>query len=524
MAHAHQSKFERTAAARLRAGGMALSLGVLAAIAGLGAFTNAEAQSAAIPETQAGERLNVDLTVYNQGSSLVRETREVKLKKGMNRIVVPEVPETLDPSSMHLKSPGGALHVLEQNYQYDLPNTRTLLQRYIGRQVEFVRKDGLGGDRSFPAKLLAVEGDAGMSSQGPDGRNAGILAEIGGKLEVAPAGRLVLPSLPEGLILKPRLLWLAESPKEGGQNVELTYLAGAINWTCEYIALLSPEADKLDLNGWVTLTNESGTPFRNAGLKLVAGEVNRVESASDMGGMAESRMAYKLAAAPAQPQFTQSEIFEYKLYTLGRRTDLGGRESKQIELVTAQQAKSRKVMIYDGIDAGWQWWGRSAGYRNQQSFGQTGNTQVGVYVVFKNDKASGLGQPLPAGRVRVFQNDADGKPQLIGEDRLGHTPKDEEVRLYLGKSFDVVGERAQTDFKSMAKGEIIEESFRIKVRNHKETVAAVDIVEHPWRWREWEVLKADSKHEKVDQNTLRFAVEVPPNGEKVVTYTVRYKF
>jgi hypothetical protein len=495
------------------------------ALAALAAASTGFAQAPASmpPETQAGERLTVDLTVYNQGSSLVRETRDVKLKKGLNRIIVPEVPATLDPTSMHLKSPGGALRVLEQNYQYDLPDTRTLLMRYIGRQVEFVRKDGLGGDRSFTGKLLAVEGDAGMSSQGPEGRNSGILAEIGGKLEVAPAGRLILPNLPEGLILKPRLLWLAESPKEGNQRVELTYLADRIDWTCEYVALLSSEADKLDLNGWVTLTNESGTAFRDAGLKLVAGEVNRVEDAADMGGMAKRTMvAYE--SAPAAPQFTQSEIFEYKLYTLGRRTDLGAREKKQIELVTAQQAKSRKVMIYDGIDAGWQWWGRSAGYRNQQSFGQTGNTKVGVYVVFKNDKASGLGQPLPAGRVRVFQNDGDGKPQLIGEDRLDHTPKDEEVRLYLGKAFDVVGERAQTDFKSMAKGEIIEETFRIKVRNHKETSAAVDIIEHPWRWREWEVLKADAKYEKVDQNTLRFAVEVPPNGEKVVTYTVRYKF
>jgi len=482
------------------------------------------AKSEASPkERQAGERSQVSLTVYNQGSSLVREIREADLQKGMNHLVVPEVPATLDPTSVHLSTEGGDLRVLEQNYQYDLPDTRTLLTRYIGKDIEFIRKDGLGGDRSFTGKLLAVEGSAGMNVEGPDGRNTGLLAEINGKIEVAPAGRLALPSLAEGLILQPRLLWLAESPKAGKQKLELTYLAGAISWTCEYVALLSANSDQIDLTGWVTLENESGTSFKNAGLKLVAGEINRVEDAQEEAFADRGYVASRMKAAPA-PQFQQSEIFEYKLYTLGRRTDLANRERKQIELVSAEKAKSRKVLIYDGLESNWRWWINTPSYRNQQNFGQTGNTKVGVYVVFKNDKASNLGMPLPAGRVRVFQNDPDGKPQLIGEDRLGHTPKDEEVRLFLGKSFDVVGERAQTDFKSLSKGEIIEETFRVKVRNHKEAPVSVDIVEHPWRWREWEILKADAKWEKVDQNTLRFPVDIAAGEEKIVNYTVRYRY
>ncbi len=496
---------------------LALSVGVLAAV---GTEAGAQVQGPAT-EVQAGERISVDLTVYNQGSSLVREVREASLRKGQNRIVVPEVPATLDPSSVHLTASG--LRILEQNYQYDLPDTRTLLTRYIGRQIELMRKDAAGVEKGIAAKLLAVEGMAGMNTQGPDGRNAGLIAEVGGKIEVAPAGRLILPALSEGLILQPRLLWLAEAAKEGKQKMELTYLAGSISWTCEYVALMSAESDRIDLTGWVTLTNESGSSFRNAGLKLVAGEVNRVEeSPVPSGYLMKSRMA--AMEDVAAPQFQQSEIFEYKLYTLGRRTDLGGRENKQIELVSAQQANCRKVLIYDGLEGDWRWWGQSANSRNQQGFGQTGNTKVGVYVVFKNDKASQLGMPLPAGRVRVFQNDQDGKPQLVGEDRIDHTPKDEELRLFLGKSFDVVGERAQTDFRSLAKGDIIEEAFRIKVRNHKESAATVHIVEHPWRWREWEVLKADAKWEKVDQSTLRFPVDIPAGGEKVVTYTVRYRF
>jgi hypothetical protein len=473
-------------------------------------------------EMAAGPRESVDLTVYNQGSALIREVREIALKKGLNQIVIPEVPTTLDPTSVHLSSAKGGLRVLEQNYQYDLPNTRTLLLRYVGKDVEFIRRDGLGGDRSFLGKLLAVEGEAGMNTQGPDGRNAGILAEIGGKIEVAPAGRMVLPSLPEGLILQPRLLWMAESEQAGRQKVELTYLADAISWTCEYVVLLSNGADKMDLKGWVTLQNESGSSFKNAGLKLVAGEVHR-EEARVQRFVAKQRMDFVAASAPA-PQFAQSELFEYKLYALGRRTDLAGREKKQIELVTSQGAKCRKVLIYDGLDDAWHYWGRSGDSRNEQSFGQTGNTQVAAYVVFKNDKSSSLGQPLPAGRVRVFQKDVDGQPQLVGENQMGHTAKDEEVKLFLGNTFDVVGERAQTDFKNLSKGKVVEESFRIKVRNHKSEPVSVEVVEHPWRWQQWSVTKSNAPYSKVDQNTLKFPVQIPADSSAEIQYSVRYQF
>jgi hypothetical protein len=285
------------------------------------------------------------------------------------------------------------------------------------------------------------------------------------------------------------------------------------------VALLSAGDDKLDLTGWVTLTNNSSAAFRNAGLKLVAGDVHRVEPEYNA-AIADERVSLKMAAP--EPQFQQKELFEYKLYSLQRRTDLGGAETKQIELVSAMNAAARKMLVYDGMDQGWRYWLNNPGYRGEQTFGQQSNPKVGVYVAFRNDQKSGLGMPLPKGKMRVYKKDDDGKEQFVGEDLLDHTPKDEEVRLYLGNTFDVVGERAQIDFKNLAFKRGVEETIQIKVRNHKKEAVEVMIYEHPWRWNEWSIPKSDSPHEKVDQSTLRFPVKIAPDKEKTVTYTIRY--
>jgi hypothetical protein len=467
----------------------------------------------------ASDRKSVDLTVYNDGQALIREERILSLAKGDNRVRIPDIPATIDATSLHfaaLADPS-AVSVLEQNYQYDLVSQSKLLEKYLGKTVEFMREDpATRREIAVPGRILAVGNpDAGVMGRA----NPGMVAEINGKIELDPAGRLSLPALPEGLILKPQLEWLLRSGREGEQKAEISYLAGGISWSCDYVALLSKGDDKLDLTGWVTLTNNSGTAFRNAGLKLVAGDVHQVRPEADEGYL-EQRMSAKVAAAP--PQFRQKELFEYKLYSLQRRTDLGGAETKQIELVSAANASARKMLVYDGMDQGWRYWLNNPGYRGQESFGQQSNPKVGVYVAFRNDEKSGLGLPLPKGRVRVYKRDDDGKEQFIGEDMLDHTPKDEEVRLYLGNAFDVVGERARVEFKNLAFNRGVEETVRIKVRNHKREAAEVMIYEHPWRWNEWTIVKADAKYEKVDQSTLRFPVKIGPDQEKVVTYTVKY--
>ena len=477
--------------------------------------------------SSASERTSVDLTIYNQNLSLIREERSIPLAKGLGKVVIPDIPATIDGTSLHflsLTDPGG-VRVLEQNYQYDLVHQAKLLERYIGREVQFIRKDP-ETKKEYPVtgKLIAT----GFIQQPQYGNmmpnfvsTGGMVAEINGKIELNPAGRLVLPSLPEGLILRPQLEWLVSNNREGTHKTEISYLAGQLSWTCNYVALLNKDDGKLDLTAWVTLTNNSGSSFKNAGLKLVAGDVNIVKKqfAGEM-RMAKSMVADEAAA----PQFKQTDLFEFKLYALQRRTDLNNNETKQIELTSGNNIPSKKVFIYDGLDNQWRMWYNNYSYRGQGSFGQQSNTKVGVFVTFKNDEESGLGIPLPKGEVRVYKRDTDGKEQFVGEDQIDHTPKDEEVRLYLGNAFDIVGERVQKDFKSMAGGRIVEETIEVKVRNHKSEAVAVMVYEHPWRWSQWEIINSSSDWTKVDQTTLRFPVKLDKDQEKTVRYTIRYSW
>ena len=475
--------------------------------------------------SQAGERTSVDLTIYNQNLSLIREERRINLARGLSRVVIPEIPSTIDGTSLHFTSltdPSG-VRVVEQNYQYDLVHQAKLLEKYIGRQVEFVRYDPeTKKEYSVFGRLLST-GYTTQPNYGGAGMNyigiGGMVAEVEGKIELNPAGRLVLPSLPEGLILKPQLEWLVNTAREGQHKTEISYLAGQLSWNCNYVALLDDSDTKMDLTGWVTVSNNSGTSFRNAGLKLVAGDVNVVRNQ-----LAGAMMAKSEAMDASAPQFQQTELFEYKLYSMQRRTDLHNNETKQIELTSARGVASKKVFIYDGLADQWRSWYNNYSYRSQGSFGQQSNPKVGVFVLLRNDEKSGLGMPLPKGKVRVYKRDNDGKEQFVGEDEIDHTAKNEEVRLYLGNAFDIVGERVQKDFRSFASGRIVEETIEIKVRNHKEESVQVQVYEHPWRWSQWDIVKSSTDWEKVDQATLRFPLKLAKDQEKTISYTIRYSW
>jgi hypothetical protein len=469
----------------------------------------------------------VDLTIYNQNLSLIREERTLSLARGMNRVVIPEIPSTIDGTSVHflsLTDPSG-VKVLEQNYQYDLVHQAKLLEKYIGKQIEFVRWDeGAKKEYSVFGRLLATGYLAQPSYGSPNlsfMSTGGMVAEINGKIELNPSGRLVLPSLPEGLILRPQLEWLVTSNTGGSHKTEISYLAGQLSWTCNYVALLDKNDARVDLTGWVTLTNNSGTAFKDAGLKLVAGDVNVVQNRFDDMRMAKGMMA---AEDASRPQFKQTDLFEYKLYALQRRTNLNNNEIKQIELTSARDVVSKKVFIYDGMADQWRMYYHNYSYRSEGTFGQQSNPKVGVFVTFRNDEKSGLGMPLPKGKVRVYKRDDDGKEQFVGEDEIDHTAKDEELRLYLGNAFDIVGSRVQKDFKSFAAGRIVEETIEIKVRNHKKEAVQVLVYEHPWRWSQWEILRSSGEWEKVDQTTLKFPVRVAKDGEATINYTIRYSW
>lgn len=500
-----------------------LLLRTLAVLASLSAVSPLMSQESKTANT--GGRTSVDLTIYNQNLSLIREERSFSLIKGTSSVIVPDIPSTIDGSSVHFMSltDPNAVRVLEQNYQYDLVHQAKLLERYIGKQVEFVRLDpSTNKEYSVSGKLLstgyvAQQGYGAFSYAGI----GGMIAEINGKVELNPAGRLLLPSLPEGLVLKPQLEWLVSNTREGTHKTEVSYLAGGLTWSCNYVALLDKNDAAIDLTGWVTLSNSSGTTFKNAGLKLVAGDVNVVQNGFS-GAM--KAMRSDVVADEAAPQFKQTDLFEFKLYSLQRRTDVANNETKQIELTSGHGVPARKVFIYDGLADQWRTWYRNYSYRSQGSFGQQSNPKVGVYVLFKNEEKSGLGMPLPKGKVRVYKRDTDGKEQFIGEDEIDHTPKDEELRLYLGNAFDLVGERAQKDFKSFSNGHVVEETIEVKVRNHKDDAADVQIYEHPWRWNQWEIVTANAEWTKVDQSTLKFPVRIGKDGEKVIRYTIRYSW
>ena len=230
----------------------------------------------------ADRRTSVDLTIYNQNLSLIREERTINIGKGVSTVVIPDIPATIDGTSLHFLSltEPSAVRVLEQNYQYDLVNQGKLLEKYIGKEVEFVRlNEESKKEYTVKGRLLStgyqVQPQFGVASPNYS-FVGGMVAEINGKIEINPAGRLILPSLPEGLILKPQLEWLVSNTRPGEHKTEISYLAGALSWNANYVALLDKNDASLDLTGWVTLTNNSGTSFNNAGLKLVAGDVNMV--------------------------------------------------------------------------------------------------------------------------------------------------------------------------------------------------------------------------------------------------------
>jgi hypothetical protein len=354
------------------------------------------------PESTSGERTSVDLTIYNENLCLIREVRSLELEQGVSSIVIPDIPRTIDGSSLHFQSLTSpqSVRILEQNYQYDLVHQAKILEKYLGKEIEFVRVEpGTEREYTVTGKLLAT----GYVSQ-PYGTEAnyvgtgGMVAEIGGKVEINPVGRIVLPSLPGGLILRPQLEWLISSTRGGKHDAEISYLASGLSWSSNYVAVLDREDKSLGLTGWVTVTNNSGTTFGDAGLKLVAGDVNIVRP------MMKSRMGGQMdyVAEAEAPQFQQTDLFEYKLYSLQRRTELKTNESKQIELISGRDVPSKKVFIYDGLADSWRSWYRRHSYRSQSSFGQQSNTKVGVFVTFRNEARSGLGIPLPKGLIRVY--------------------------------------------------------------------------------------------------------------------------
>ena len=432
----------------------------------------------------ASAHADVALTVYNNDLAVIREKRSFDLSKGAQALRYSGVASRLDATSVHLDGEG--VRLLEQDYDYDLISADKLLQKHIDLGLKAMLKGG----SSVEGILLSYDG------------GQIVLKKASGGITLLSRSEIVnldFDSVPGGLISKPTLVWQLESEKSGKQPLTLTYMTGGMSWHAEYVAQLSDDERNLDLNGWVSLDNESGANFEHATLKLVAGDVHRVQNQANDGRMLKAAMAYA-AEAPA-PQFQERSFFDYHLYTLQRPVDIHDQQVKQVELFSASNVPVKKVYSFDAEEKG---------------------DKVAITVELKNDDASGLGMPLPAGKVRVFKTDGPKGSEFVGEDSVDHTPKDEKVRLKMGNAFDVIGEREVLDEKPDTKGRTTERTVKVTLRNHKKDGVSVLVSEHAYG--RWEILESDQKYAKKNAETFEFEVPLKAGEDKSFTYRVKMRW
>jgi hypothetical protein len=450
-------------------------------------------------DSQSHDDRQVAVTIYNSGSALVHDRRTFALQTGENHLDFADVAEQIDPTSVIFRSqtdPAGTV-VLEQNFAYDLVDLHALLTRYLDQPIELVAEDGA----FYSGALLSGRGQEVILR----GENGGLFAVRFDKIR-----DLRFPALPGGLLTRPTLRWVLHSETGGPHALELTYLTDGLAWTADYVVLLEQDYASLDLAGWVTLNNTSGASYPNAQVRLVAGEINRIGPAPEM-VMSMSAPPHRAAAAP---KVEQREFFEYQLYEIERRVTVADREQKQVEFVSRAGVHSQ--LIYTAELASFR---RSEG---QRAFTGARPVRIEQMLEFSTGSESGLDADLPAGRVRVYQRDADGAALLIGEDEIDHTPNGEIVQLTLGSPFDLVAECAQTDFRSLGK-DTIEETWRVTVRNRKDAKdVTVRVVQALHRFSSWQVLESDMAYEKLSSDQLLFLVGVPAQGERSFSFRIRY--
>jgi hypothetical protein len=453
------------------------------------------------PSTLADQQ-SVAVTIYNENLALIKDVRKIALDSGQNRLALREVSAQMRPETALLRSlsHAGALRLIEQNFDFDLLTPAKLLEKYVGREVRIVRVHPQTGAESIEKALVLAA-------------NQGVVLKIGDRIETGLPGRIVYDGVPANLRDKPTLVSELASTRAGSQTVELSYLSGGLSWKADYVAELNEKDDALDLNGWVTLTNRSGTSYPDARLQLVAGDVNRVKEemvlaakAGRMRAVPESRVA----------DMAQETLFEYHLYTLQRPTTIQNNQTKQVALLNGAGVPVHKELVLQGND-----------YYYRSSIGHLGQKiKVGVFVQFENREASRLGLPMPKGVVRVYKKDSAGNAQFVGEDRIDHTPKNERVRLKLGEAFDVTADKKQTDFKRRDTyspwSYVHESAYEIVLRNAKSEAVTV-VVREPVPG-DWTMLEETQRHKKVAAGTAEWHVRVPAEGNATLRYRVLVRY
>jgi hypothetical protein len=459
---------------------------------------------------------NLSLTIYNQNFAVVRDSVPLDLQAGVNQVVYAGATAQVEPDSVILRDPTGerSLQILEQNYRNDPVSQELLLSLFEGKTIDFERmrmKDNTMTPEIIQGKII-------RSGFVPGGQYQQPIIEVNDKMQFSLPGEPRFPDLGDDTVLKPSFNWLLESDKPGKFDAEIGYVTGGLDWSASY-NLVSPEkGDFVDIVGWITMNNHSGKTFNNAKIKLMAGNVNKIQPV--MRAMAGGRGGGGVFVAAA-PVVTEQAFDEYHLYDIARTTTLHDHETKQVEFVHAENVYAPTIYVYDGA-SGYRF---SGGLINTPSYGQTGNKKVVVQREFVNAETNHLGIALPAGKLRFYRRDTGGQLQFVGENTIDHTPRNETIRVTTGDAFDLVGERKQTNFRPDTADRQIDESFEIKLRNRKkDTPVEFRVVEHLYRWSNWEITAKSDDFTKKDSQTIEFRIPVKPDEERTVTYTVHYSW
>jgi hypothetical protein len=479
------------------------------------------------------------LTIYNQNFAVVREQVPLALSAGENAVSFSGVTVHLEPDSVMLRDPDGRveLTVLEQNYRADTISQPLLLSLYEGREIDFLVRDSEGREHPVRGKVVrsgyvpnygagsryGQQFVARQSAMGSFALGVGQpLIEVDGKLRFSLPGEPVFPALTDDAILKPTLAWIIHVPRSARLDAELSYVTGGLSWEAAYNLVAPEQGDTLDLVGWVTIDNQSGAGFEQADLKLMAGDVSKLDEQQLGAVQPQARLASEIAG----PQVTEKSFDEFHLYTLPRPTTLRNRETKQVEFVRARGVRSTTFYVYDGAAVGQQYQGWNAEMiRNNPDYGTQSNPKVWVMRAFDNTEQNGLGIALPRGLTRFYRrDDADGRLEFTGENLIDHTARNETVSIYTGNAFDLVGERIRTDFARNDREQTMEEAFEVRLRNRKREAVEVRVAERLYRWVNWEIVERSHDFSREEAQAIEFRVSVPPDGETVVTYRVRYSW
>ncbi|MFU8848255.1 MAG: DUF4139 domain-containing protein [Opitutales bacterium] len=455
------------------------------------------------------------ITVYNQNFGVVRDIVPLDLSAGISEASYSGVTSLLEPESVVLRDPSGKvdLSIVEQSYRGDPVDQAKLLQMFEGRSIDFVKTVG---DKEVVVRGRIIRAPKQVMTKDQRGNprqmNLEPIIEVEGQMMTRLPGTPLFPSLGDDSILEPTLSWKLFSPQAASLEAQLSYLTGGMSWKSDYNLVLPEEGDVVTITGWVSIENNTGTNFENAKIKLIAGDVNKVQDRSRQDGMRVMAMS-----APQAPEVESKKFDEFHMYSLPLATTLRDRETKQVEFVRAEGVKTKKLYVYQGFQG--RYYG---GINTNQNYGQNAQSDVAIYRELKNSEENGLGVALPAGKTRFYRMDSDGQLEFTGEDTIDHTPKNETIRVYLGNAFDLVGERKRTNFYKHPSRDLIRETFEIEIRNRSEEEVTVRVVEPLYRWSNWAITAQNHEFEKTDAQTIEFPVTVGPDQVKTVTYTVEY--